>query len=250
MGKNAVLILLLLCCALMAGCQTQLFGSLSEAEANAVLAALRSGSIRAEKKAAGEGAFAIFVEEEDFAAAVKLLDDQGLPGRTYADFGTVFGGDGMFNTPLEDRARYLFALQEDIARTIATIDGVLEARVHLVLQEQDQLGRQVQTPSAAVLVKHIDDARHDPVGHLSTLRKLIGAAVPNMSEEHIQVSFTPVPPRAEPVLAQTWREVAGIRVMAGSERRLVALLAGLGIGCLALAGLAVVLAVRSRRRSK
>ncbi len=245
-ARFRLLPLILGCCLLLAGCQTQLFGSLTETEANAVLAALRSAAIKAEKKAGGEGTFAISVDEADFARAVKLLEEQALPARTYADFGTVFGGNAMFSTPLEDKARYLYALQEDLAHTVASIDGVLQARVHLVLQEQDQLGRQMHEPSAAVMVKYIDDARHDPVGHLSSIRKIIGAAVPNMKDENIQVSFVPAA-KAEATQPQTWREVAGVRMMPGDESRFFLLL-GIPAGlCLLLLAALTAVWLKGRR---
>lgn len=233
-------------CLLLAGCQTQLFGSLSESEANAVLAALKSASIDAEKKPAEEGAFAVFVDKDDFARAVRILEDLSLPQKKYDDLGKVFGKDAMFSTPMEEKARYLYAMQEELAHTVASIDGVLEARVHLVLPEQDQLGRELQTPSAAVFVKHVDDARHDPITHQVEIRKLVAAAVPSLVEDRIVVTFFPMPAKTEQSGPPPLQNVLGVRVAAESAMRLRWMLGIAAALCVILALTTAVFAFRRR----
>ena len=223
---------------LVAGCRTQLFGSLSESEANAVLAALLDASLSAEKRSAEEGLYAVFVEESDFAAAVRLLDSLALPGRNFDSLGTVFGKGAMFSTPMEEKARYLYAMQEELARTVSEIDGVLTARVHLVMPERDQLGQELNSSSAAVFVKHVDDERHDPAAHRLEIRRLVAASVPGLAEETIVVNFFPVPPLSRPeARPPPWREALGLRVAPESEARLwwsAGGAAALAVGLLAL----------------
>jgi type III secretion protein J len=229
---------------LLAGCQTQLFGNLSESEANAVLAALLDASLSAEKRLGEENTFAVFVEADEFAQAVRVVEDQALPGRRYDDMGNVFGKEAMFSTPLEEKARYLYAMQEELAHTVGTIDGVLQARVHLVLQEKDQLGRDVQTPSAAVFVKYLDDERHDATTQRREIRRLVAAAIANLDEERIVVSFFPSPIRRLPPVALSWRSILGVRVEEDSLTRL-----GVFLGCLLLLVLVLLgLLVRSHSR--
>ncbi|MDR1534538.1 MAG: type III secretion inner membrane ring lipoprotein SctJ [Planctomycetota bacterium] len=180
----------------LAGCQTRLFGELSEKEANEILAALLEASLQAEKRAGEEGTYVVFVEESDFALAVRIMEDRALPARHYDNMGEVFGKGAMFSTPLEENARYLYAMQESLSQTIAQIDGVLAARVHLVLPEIDQLGREIRQPSAAVFVKYIDDEAHDPGAYRAEIRRLVAASVPNLDPERIVVTFFPAPPQA------------------------------------------------------
>lgn len=233
------------CLCLLAGCQTQLYGDLSEAEANAVMAALLEASISAEKRAGAEGAYGVFVDKEDFARAMLVLEAKALPAKRYADLGTVFGKETMFTTPTEEKARLLHAMQEEIARTLSSIDGVLEARVHLVLAEQDQLGRTLQTPSAAVFIKHVDDERHDPLTHRNDIRRLVAASVPNLDEERIVVTFFAVRPLSpSQVRPPAFREVLGLRLAPDSADAFAWLAAGAGV---LLAGLGVVAALLWRR---
>jgi len=235
-------------CLLLTGCATQLYDNLSEAEANAVIAALLESGVSAQKRPGTEGTHSVFIEQADFARAVRVLDERGLPGKRYSDLGRVFGKESMFSTPMEEKARYLYAMQEELSHTIALIDGVLEARVHLVLPEQDQLGRELQKPSAAVFLKHTDDERYDPMAHQPEIRRLIAAAVPNLVEDRIVVSFFPAEARTVgPVVPPALTTVLGVKVAADSAGTLWTLLGGAVIVCAALAASTFVFWRRGRR---
>lgn len=207
-----MILLAALACLVLTGCQKQLYGNLSEKEANDVLAALLEAGIPSEKREGEESTYAVWVEETEFARAVRILDDRALPGKRYDDLGTVFGKNAMFSTPMEEKARYLYAMQEELSRTISEISGVLVARVHLVLPEQDQLGREISKPSAAVFVKHVDDERHDPEVHLRQIRELVAASIPQLDKNDIVVTFFPVAIKDSPAFTPNWRTVFGIRV--------------------------------------
>jgi type III secretion protein J len=193
----------------LAGCSTQLYADLTEKDANLILATLREANIPANKQPGVEGTYIVMVDETHFARAMEILDEKSLPRRKYDDLGSVFAKGGMFSTPLEEKARYLYATQEELSQTLSAIDGVLLARVHLVLPEQDQLGRVVQKPSAAVFVKYIDDPRYDTTAYQRDIRRLVAASVPNMEEERIAVTFFPTTMKvrdasAAPALVPVW----------------------------------------------
>ena len=238
MGHIRGAILAALACLTLSGCQGQLYGSLSEAEANSILAALLEAAIPAEKRPGAEGTYAVFVEEAEFARAVRILEERALPGKRFDDLGTVFGRNAMFSTPVEENARYLYALQEELSRTVSEIDGVLVARVHLVLPETDQLGRELRRPSAAVFVKHVDDERHDPEMHPRQIRDMVSASVPNLEKSAIVVSFFPVAARNGTTLSAVWTDVFGLRVAEGSAGRARLILYVAAGACLLLAAVA------------
>jgi type III secretion protein J len=240
---SAVALALLICLSLT-GCQTQLYGSLSETEANEVLAALLDASLQAEKRPGEEGTYSIFVEETHFAQAVRLLAAGAVPRQRFDDLGKVFGGDAMFSTPMEEKAKYLHAMQEELSHTVSGIDGVLSARVHLVLPEQDQLGRELQTPSAAVMIRYVDDERHDAAFQRIEIRRLVAASIPNLSEDRIVVSFFPVPPLDRTAIEPEMREALGLRLAGDSVERFWLMLGGAG----ALSLLLIVLLVFALRR--
>jgi type III secretion protein J len=226
------------------GCQVQLFGALTESEANQILAVLLDAGLAAEKRPGEEGVFSVSVEETEFAVAIRILDGRGLPTRRYDDFGNVFGKAAMFSTPLEEKARYLYAMQEELAHTVSEIDGVLSARVHLVLPEQDQLGRTLQTPSAAVFIKYVDDERHDPVSQRMEIRRLVAAGVPNLDEERIVVSFFPGADESHPAPSRPpWKKVLGLKLDEDSASRLWWMLGGIA-GAMLLEATILVLLLR------
>ena len=124
---------------LLAGCEkeTTLHSGLEEQQANLVMAALLDDGIACHKTRGEEGTWNVMVDESKFAAAVNLLERKGLPRRAHQGIGEVFKKTGMISSPSEERIRFMDALAQDIARTISMIDGVVDARVHVVLPEND-----------------------------------------------------------------------------------------------------------------
>lgn len=249
-GRGGFCLLLLLICFVVSGCTTQLYTGLPEKEANAVLAALLDASIEAEKRPGAEGTFSVFVDKKEFGRAMAILDSQALPGKKYDDLGTVFGKMAMFSTPMEEKARYLYALQEELSQTVASFEGVLRARVHLVLPDQDLFGRESQKPSAAVLVKYVDDPGHDPAAYQRDVRRLVAASVPNMEEENIVVTFSPASQRDMLPQAVQWRSVLGMRVAEESERLLWMVLGGAGFLCMVFLSAALYFALRKGKEAQ
>jgi type III secretion protein J len=138
----------------LAGCKDTLFGKLSESQANEVLAALSEAHIEAAKTRIDETAWQIEVEAAQAGAALVYLRDRGLPTQRTASMGEVFKKEGLISSPVEERARLAFALQEDLATTLRRIDGVVEARVHVAIPKNDPLSDKQIPASAAVFLKY------------------------------------------------------------------------------------------------
>ena len=89
----------------------------------------------------------------------------GLPHDKRRGFAETYGQPSLIPTPSEERARYLDATAGEIERTLETVDGVVSARVHLVLEEADPLAVDAKPKSAAraaVLLKARPGARPSP----------------------------------------------------------------------------------------
>ena len=145
---------------LFAGCdkETTLHSGLEERQANLVMAALLDAGIGCHKSPGEEGTWNVSVDESKFAAAVNLLEKAGLPRRAHQGIGEVFKKTGMISSPSEERIRFMDALAQDIAKTISCIDGVVDARVHVVLPENDPFARNALPSSAAVAIRSRWDA--------------------------------------------------------------------------------------------
>ncbi|MBR4252659.1 MAG: type III secretion inner membrane ring lipoprotein SctJ [Kiritimatiellae bacterium] len=181
---------------LLTGCdqQTTLHAGLPEQQANLVMAALIDSGIPCHKAPGDEGTWNVTVSEARFAEAVNLLERRGLPRRDYQGLGEVFKKTGMISSPSEERIRFMDALAQDLSRTIASIDGVVDARVHIVLPENDPFARNTLPSSAAVAVRSRWDA--DVSEYVPAIKGLVKNAIEGLSADKIMVTvFQDPPPR-------------------------------------------------------
>jgi type III secretion protein J len=227
------------------GCSTPIQHGLDETTANEVLTALERGGIEACKtrdESNGE-AFVISVPKVQALRALQVLQSLGLPRGRRSGFGEVYKQASLVPTPTEDRARYLGALAGEIERTLETVDGVVTARVHLVLPEPDPLavdGKPRVAAQAAVLLK----VRPAPAAlREADVQKLVAGSVPGLLPEAVAVVVTPAaeaPSQRAPALAS----VGPVQVDPASRKLL---LAGLLVGLAIIATLAVLLLITARR---
>lgn len=193
--KNKVLPLFALSL-LLVGCDKQvtLFSGLEENQANGVMAALMDSEIGCEKMPGDEGTWNLMIKDTDFAKAVNICDKQGLPRRKFNGVGDVFKKTGMVSSPSEERIRFMDALAQDLSRTISMIDGVVDARVHVVLPENDPFAKNTLPSSAAVAIRSRYDADVEEV--VPQIKALVKNAIEGLAYEKITVTvFQDTPPK-------------------------------------------------------
>ena len=181
---------------LLAGCdkETTLHAGLEERQANLVMAALLDAGIACHKEPGEEGTWNVMVAEPKFAQAVNLLERQGLPRQARQGIAEVFKKTGMISSPSEERIRFMDALAQDLAKTISSIEGVVDARVHIVLPENDPFARHVMPSSAAVAIRSRWDA--DLTDIVPSVKGLVKNAIEGLQYEKIMVTvFHDAPPR-------------------------------------------------------
>ena len=181
---------------LLAGCdkETTLHSGLEELQANLVMAALLDAGISCHKAPGEEGTWNVMVAEPKFAEAVNLLEQKGLPRRAHMGIGEVFKKTGMISSPSEERIRFMDALAQDLARTISMIDGVVDARVHVVIPENDPFARNALPSSAAVAIRSRWDA--DVSDIVPSVKGLVKNAIEGLQYEKIMVTiFRDSPPK-------------------------------------------------------
>ena len=134
------------------------------------------------------------VVESRFAEAVNLLERRGLPRNPHQGIGEVFKKTGMISSPSEERIRFMDALAQDLAKTISAIDGVVDARVHIVLPENDPFARHALPSSAAVAIRSRWDA--DVTDVIPSIKGLVKNSIEGLTAEKIMVTvFRDSPPR-------------------------------------------------------
>ncbi|MCH7345079.1 type III secretion inner membrane ring lipoprotein SctJ [Pelomonas sp. CA6] len=182
---------------LLVACKEQtLYGDLTERQANEVVAALREAGLPAQK-VREDKAYAVHVGADDFSAAVQLMRAQGLPRESFDSLGHVFKREGFVSTPLEERARLLYALSQELSNTVASIDGVVSARVHLVVPEKHPLDDKPQPAAASVFIKHRPDV--DLQALTPKIRALVLNSVEGLPADKVTVALFPALPSQSPV---------------------------------------------------
>ncbi|MBJ2347370.1 MULTISPECIES: type III secretion system inner membrane ring lipoprotein SctJ [Pseudomonas] len=171
----------LVLCLLLAGCdeRTALHSHLSEQDANEVIAELANKNVEASKQVDKDG-LTVLVEPADMNSAVQVLEAAGLPRRSRSSLGEIFRKEGVISTPMEERARYIYALSQELESTLSQIDGVVLARVHVVLPERVAPGEPVQPASASVFIKHTSAL--DPDSITPRVRNLVASGIPGMAD--------------------------------------------------------------------
>lgn len=177
------------------GGTVELLRDLPEPEANEVMATLIEAGLQPEKLPGKEGTVSLNIEKNQFARAIALLKSEGLPHEKHANMGDIFRKEGMISSPLEERARYLWALSQELSTTVSQIDGVVKARVHVVLPERGNGGEPSLPSSAAVFIKHKPGFSYDDA--IPQVKKLVSNSIPGLSLEKVTVVVVPGGARTE-----------------------------------------------------
>lgn len=175
---------------LLGACKAELFASLPEGEANEVVGILLQAGMSASKSANKEGASAVMVEEKDFARAVALLRQHGHPRKQFQTIGEVFQQSGLVSSPMQERARFLWALGQELSSTISQIDGVLTARVQVVLPDNDLMRRDPSPSSASVFIRH--DSRSQAARLVPQIKALVAGSVEGLAYDKVSVILVSV----------------------------------------------------------
>jgi len=227
------------------GCSTPIRHGLDESAANEVVAALERAGIGAEKlrdEAAGATGFIVRVADEDAVRALDLLHALGLPRGRRSGFAEVYAQPSLVPTVTEERARYVEALSAEIERTLESVEGVVAARVHLVMAEVDPLsvdGKPRVPAQAAVLLKAHPGL---PPIEEADVQKLVAGSVPGLAPAAVAVVVTAAP--EGPASGLPPLEVVGPLRMSPGSRPL--LLGAFGAGLALLVLLAALLFFTAR----
>ncbi len=152
-----------------------------------MLALLLTQGVSAEKETDKDGNVSIFVDENEIAVSVEILTNHGYPKNKFQTFGDIYKQEGLVFSPLQEKARYIYALSQEISGTLAEIDGVLVARVHVVLAEETHPGQIGIPASASVFVKHVQDVSLDHM--IPGIKNIVTNAIEGLNYEKVSVSL-------------------------------------------------------------
>lgn len=175
----------------LSGCKTKLYTELPQQEANEMLALLLQKGLSAAKSVEKDGTDTISIEQSQFATAVDVLHAKGYPRAKFSTINDVFKPSGLIASPLQERARFLWALGQELSQTVSQIDGVLTARVQVVLPDNDILEREPTPSSASVFVRYDETSRVPSL--VPQIKMLVADSVQGLSYDKVSVVLVPAP---------------------------------------------------------
>src|ERR1039458_8106371 len=160
-----------------------LYGNLSDSDASGVIQALQTGGIEYKLD---NSSGAIMVPAERVHDARLQLASQGLPQGKNSSFELISKDPGFGVSQFMESARYQYALESELARTISSLQAVEAARVHLAIPQQSAFVRDRRPASASVLLQLRAGHRLEPE-QVSAIVHLVASSIPELDSDQVTV---------------------------------------------------------------
>jgi flagellar M-ring protein FliF len=158
-----------------------LYANLSAEDTASVTQALSAASVPYRLEG-GTGAVSVPVERINDARL--LLAGQGLP--TSGGFASMSKESGFGVSQFMESARYQHALESELARTIASLQQVEGARVHIAAPRNSSFVRDRQPGSASVFLQ-LRTGRRLSSEQVTSIVNLVASSVPELGPEQVTV---------------------------------------------------------------
>lgn len=183
----------------LSACKEPLYTGLNERDANMMIMILDKHQVAATRQKDADGKYSLNVEASLTAKAVRALAAEGYPKKEYQSLGDIFNNEGLVKTPFEQRARFIHAINQELSHSLSDIDGIVKARVHVMIPETTRFGEERQEPSAAVFIMHDRNKELDVL--TPKIKQLVAHSVAGVKYENVSVVLMPSGQTiAEPVL--------------------------------------------------
>lgn len=113
------------------------------------------------------------------------MAENGLPAGGSVGYEVFDNSDGFGATSFEQNINHVRALEGELARTIASIQSIQQARVHLVLPKRQMFSRETQEASASIAVKMAGGELKPE--QVVAIQHLVSAAVPQLQPSKVSI---------------------------------------------------------------
>ncbi|MAB14052.1 flagellar basal-body MS-ring/collar protein FliF [uncultured Parvibaculum sp.] len=127
----------------------------------------------------------IYVPESQALRLRMQLAEKGLPAGGTVGYEIFDNADALGTTSFIQNINHLRALEGELARTIASIDGISSARVHLVLPERELFSRDKRDPTASIVLKLATRALSGQ--QVKSIQYLVSSAVEGLTPGHVSI---------------------------------------------------------------
>ncbi|MFT7287164.1 MAG: flagellar M-ring protein FliF [Halieaceae bacterium] len=160
-----------------------LFGTMAPEDMNSVIAALEAGGI--DYNMDGRSGM-VAVPAGDIHRARLLLASDGYPRAEGVGFESLYREQEIGLSTFMEQARYHRSLEAELSRTIASMDSVRGARVHLAMAKQTAFLRAREKPAASVMLG-LYAGQSLGERQLAGIVHLVASSVPNLEAEQVSV---------------------------------------------------------------
>lgn len=129
---------------------------------------------------------ALLVPSDQVYDARLKLAAEGVTDRKTMGYELLDQDRGLGTSQFMETISYRRGLEGELARTVASMRGVRNARVHLAIPERSVFVRDARDPSASVFLE-VFAGRRPEQEQINAIVNLVAGSVPMMSKEHVTV---------------------------------------------------------------
>jgi flagellar M-ring protein FliF len=160
-----------------------LFTNLSPTDASGIIDKLNANKMPYQLAANGTE---ILVPNKDVYSSRLAMSAAGLPSSATSSY-SLLDQEGITTSEFKQHVDYQRALEGELDRTIKSINGVLDASVHLAIPQQDVFNDGSQKPSASVLLT-VNPGSTLSSSQVQSVLNLVSSSIPGMTPDQVSVS--------------------------------------------------------------
>ena len=187
-----------------------LYTNLEFDDSSAIIAELNAMGTPYELR--GEGA-TILVPRDEITTLRMTLAEDGLPSRGQVGYEIFDNQSTLGATSFVQNINHVRALEGELARTIGALSRVQSARVHLVLPERELFRRDIQEPSASIVLTVRGQLS---AGEIRAVQHLVASAIEGLSPNAVSI----VDSSGSLLASGTGDEEVSVTAQAMEERKL------------------------------